>query len=104
MPEITQHGRLLKFRGPLDDDVLLIDSLNGHEGISQPYRFDLELLADVQTGQDQQVIPDKLVGQDVSVEIELPGDAKRYLNGVIQSFIKKERRERFAVYQAEVVS
>jgi type VI secretion system secreted protein VgrG len=101
MAEITQNGRLLKVHTPLPFDVLLIDSLSGFEAISQPFRFDAELLADVTTGLDQQVVPDKLVGHDVSVEIDVCGK-RRFINGVLRSLTSKERRDRFATYQAEI--
>ena len=103
MAEITQTDRLLKVSTVLPDDTLLIDSFWGQEGISQPFRLSVMLLADVQTNQDQQVDPNKLVGSSLTIDIELNGGGKRPLNGLIRSFTKQGRRDRFAVYRAEVV-
>ena len=102
MAEITQNERLLKVYTPLDFDVLLIDGFAGYEGISQPFYFDLRLLADVQTGKDRRVDPRKLVGSAVSIEIELNQGRKRFISGIIQSFTKQQQQDRFACYRAEV--
>ncbi len=103
MPEITQAGRLLKVYTPLAFDTLLIDSFAGFEAVSQPFRLTLQLLADVQSGLDKQVDLNRLVGAAMSIEIEFNNGDKRFLNGMVQSFTKEQRRERFATYRAEVV-
>lgn len=103
MAEITQDGRLLKVYTPLDFDVLLIERFSGYEALSQPFRFDVELLADVQAGQQQHVVPDKLIGGAIAIEIELRDGKRRFLNGMVRSFTKQGQHERFARYRAEIV-
>ena len=45
MGDFTQANRLLQFDSPLGKDVLLLQELTGHEGISQLFNFTLDLLA-----------------------------------------------------------
>jgi type VI secretion system secreted protein VgrG len=105
MPEqIVQQDRMLKVYTPLDFDVLLIQSISGTEGISKPFQFTVKLVADVLTGQQSKVLPDKLVGKAMSVEMELPGGKKRYFNGLVESFTKESQDDQLAYYRAEVVS
>jgi type VI secretion system secreted protein VgrG len=103
MAEITQDARLLKVYTPLDFDVLLIERFSGHEGLSQPFHFDIELLADVQASQQQHVVPDKLIGGAIAIEVQLRDGNQRFLNGMIRSFTKQGQDERFARYRAEMV-
>jgi len=41
----TQQNRLLSLDTPLGKDVLLLQDLTGHEGISRLFSYDLNLLA-----------------------------------------------------------
>jgi len=67
---ITQTGRLLSISiTTLDFDTLLIESFTGEEGISRPFRFVAELLADVQFGRDQEVRPEELIGEMATIRI-----------------------------------
>ena len=40
----TQKGRLLYLSSPLGEDYLLINKVYGTEGLSQLYRYEMELL------------------------------------------------------------
>ena len=42
----SQSARLMQFTSPLGQDVLIIESLEGVEGISRLFDFQAELLAD----------------------------------------------------------
>ena len=74
----TQDGRPLAIRTPLGKDKLLLIGLSGHEGISQLFSFQLEVYSRKKRPKWRF---DKLLGQNVTVEIELPQKAKRFFNG-----------------------
>jgi type VI secretion system secreted protein VgrG len=62
MPSYTQENRLIALDSPLCDDVLLLKGFSGREGISQLFRFNLDLLS------DQDSIDFKeIVGQNVTI-------------------------------------
>ena len=99
MSTYTQANRPMAARTPLGADVLLLTGLKGREGISELFRFDLEFLSE----QPKAVVFEKLVGQGVTVEIELPGGGKRYVDGIVRRFRQGRRDEVFAHYSAELV-
>ena len=70
----------LEVTTPLGEDVLLLSGFTGHEAISQPFFFQLECVAE--NANTKKVAFDELLGQNVTVEIDLPGGAKRYFNGI----------------------
>ena len=79
----TQANRLLQFASPAGPDVLLIQSLEGVEGISRLFEFQAEVFADASTEIDLS----SLIGNKATVAIELLDvEGTRYLNGVIASF------------------
>jgi type VI secretion system secreted protein VgrG len=94
----TQEHRLLSFTTPLGPDVLLLQELQGHEGISTLFRFDLELLAE-----DDAIPFDKLVGQNVTIRLALAEAHDRYINGFVSRFAQGRSDVRFTHYHAEVV-
>lgn len=75
----TQDGRRLKITTPLGANVLLLNGFSGHEGISRPFFFQLECVAENEKA--KQVVFDSLLGQKITVEISLPGDKQRCING-----------------------
>jgi type VI secretion system secreted protein VgrG len=101
----TQANRPLavKVQG-LDSDALLLVSCKGEEAISQLFRYQLELVA---PGTDR--IPfEKLLGQPVTVELELPGSRvprgnKRFFNGICQRVTQGERDANFTRFQMDIV-
>jgi type VI secretion system secreted protein VgrG len=95
----TQDGRLIKVDTPLGADKLLLQRLTGHEGISQLFTFDLDLLAEHAT----EVDAGKLVGQRTTITLTLPDGTARYINGVIRRFTEAHWDTRFTYYRAEVV-
>ena len=53
--QITQENRLLAVYTPAGQDVLLISSFAGSESISQPFRYTVKMVADVQSNKPAQV-------------------------------------------------
>ncbi len=42
MAKITQKNREIKLKTPLGDDVLLLRTMSGHEGLSKLFEYHLE--------------------------------------------------------------
>jgi type VI secretion system secreted protein VgrG len=103
MSPITQSGRLLRITTPLGPDVLLVDRVGGVEGISQPFRFQTSLLAEVAAGSLDKVDPVKLLGASVTLEVEVGEDKTRYINGIVRGFRAGPVDEVFARFSLEIV-
>jgi type VI secretion system secreted protein VgrG len=99
MPTYTQTDRPLIVTTPLGKDVLLLTGFRGHEGISQLFSFQLEMLAERGT----ELHFDKILGESVTVELRLVNGDKRYFNGLVRSFSQGVRDEFFIKFRAEVV-
>lgn len=99
MPK-TQDNTFLSIKTPLGPHVLLLDSFQGEEELSHPFRFELELLSE-----DPSIAFDQIVGQRVSVCVEVVDgtEQKRYINGFISRFSQHGADARFSYYRAEVV-
>jgi len=106
---ITQDHRLLGVITNAGKDVLLLDSFAGQEGISQPFRFTLSMVSEVETGSPDKVKPHDLVGTSMSVRITLsdPGEGsdsgKRYWTGLCERFVKEDQDDRLAYFSAVIV-
>jgi len=97
----AQKDRLLSVKTPLEDDLLLIDSMSMTEGVSRPFLMELTLLADAADA--SQVTADKLIGKDMTVTIELPDDKQRHFNGMVSRFSEEGKSDVFARYRVELV-
>ncbi len=95
----TQDDRLLKIHTPLGPDVLLVVGFSGQEAISSMFRFHLDLIAENQNT----IAFDKLLGQKVSIELQLPDANSRFFHGILCSFSQGGRNLRFTRYAAELV-
>ena len=100
MGEFGQTNRLLTFTSPLGADVLLPDCLNGVEGISELYCYQLDLLAE----KDVTIDPKKIVGQKVCVGITADdAGTQRYFNGIVSNFEMQGGDKVFNNYRATIV-
>jgi type VI secretion system secreted protein VgrG len=100
MASPKQADRLMQFSSPLGKDVLLIESLEGAEGISRLFEFRVELLATV----DTTINPKSIVGAKVAVAIALNDkQGSRWINGIVASFEQCAGDTEFNVYQARIV-
>lgn len=84
---------------PLGKDVLLLTGFRGEEAMSQPYNFELDLIAEVGC----EVSFDRIVGQNVTVEMRLGREEKRYFHGLVKRFSQGPRDEAFVHFGAELV-
>jgi type VI secretion system secreted protein VgrG len=92
----TQAGRLLSIETPLGKDALLLHAMNGVEGISRLFHYDLDLLAERPVK-----FPD-IIGKKVTVSI-VTSNSTRYINGYVNRFAQTGADDRFLSYRAEVV-
>jgi len=95
----TQENRLIAIDTPLGKDVLLLQGFTGSEGISQPFRFDCDLLSE----QDSISFTD-IIGQRVTISILLAdGSTQRYINGFVSQFSQGASESNFFHYQMQIV-
>lgn len=95
----TQDNRFLSITTPLGTDALVLTSFQGTEGISVPFRFDAELVAE----RDATIDLKKLVGQKVTITIINAAGSPRYINGVVNSASQGGMDDWFKSYRAEIV-
>ena len=100
MASFKQAGRLIQFSSPAGQDVLLANSMDGVEGVSRLYSFDVELLAT----HDVTIDPMTLVGNKATLSLELLGaKGSRYFNGLVASFEHNPGFDGFDSYTARLV-
>jgi type VI secretion system secreted protein VgrG len=96
----TQDDRLIALDTPLGKDVLLLQQLTGYEGISRLFNYELDLLA----YDNDSIAFDSIVGQKVSITIQLPDGTPRYISGYVSRFTQGDTDDRmFTHYRAQVV-
>jgi len=94
----TQDERTMAVETPLGKDKLLLQKLQGEEGLSQLFHFELELLSE-----DSGIDFNAIVGKNVTVSIKLIDGSKRYLNGIVSQFHQGGADARFTFYRAQIV-
>ena len=99
MADYQQGPRLLEVSTPLGTDVLLLTGFSGQEGISQLFRFELELLAE----NKQKIAFDKLLGRGVGIRVGLGGGKDRYFAGICSRLSQGARDQDFTRYRMEMV-
>jgi type VI secretion system secreted protein VgrG len=99
MSSPTQANRPLKVTTPLGRDVLLLVEFTGSEAVSDLFTFQLGLIAE----NAKKIAFEKLIGQNITVQLGLPGGKERYFNGIINRFTQEGRDQFFTRYRAELV-
>ncbi|HLA96241.1 MAG TPA: type VI secretion system tip protein TssI/VgrG [Pyrinomonadaceae bacterium] len=99
---------MLSLTTPLPYDQLLIKRLRSFEGISQLFRYELEILHDHDAvGDEPDVVdPKKLIGQPMVVHVQQhAGEAvtERHFHGICSRFTQGSRNSRWTKYKALVV-
>jgi len=94
----VQPGGLLSVSSPLCDDDLLLDALEGSEGISELFKFHLHMRSG-----STSLAADSVVGKAMTVTMQVEGSTARYVNGIVARFTQSGFDQDFANYQAEVV-
>lgn len=100
MPGFAHKDRLLDFTSPLGKDVLLVERFSGVEGVSELFRYEIELLSETGTAID----PKKIVGEKVCLTVMADDRGnKRYFNGIVCSFEMSGGEEELESYRAYMV-
>src|SRR6185295_9292172 len=94
----VQTDRQISITTPLGPDALLLRSFTGYEAISQPFKFDLDLISEKDS-----ISFDSIVGKAVTVSVQLADGTERYWNGFISRFSQGAQDRRFTSYHAEMV-
>jgi type VI secretion system secreted protein VgrG len=94
----TQSGSLLSVTTPLGTDALLLDAMEGSEGISELFKFNLHMRSDQISLSAAQI-----VGKAVTVKMAIQGGSTRYITGIVSRFIQSGFNRDFASYEAELV-
>jgi type VI secretion system secreted protein VgrG len=92
-----QAARQVEVITPLGDDVLLFHSMTATEELGRLFQFELELLSN-----EPDLNFDDLLGQNVTVRLELPDDKTRYFNGFVSRFSQEGTYEDFNAYSITV--
>lgn len=102
---ITQKDRTLSITTPLGEDFLLLNSLSLDEGISRLFTCEVQLLHEENEEgfEPTDVEINSILGQGVAIEILQMDGTSRILTGIVNSFSKGGRDERFSYYYATIV-
>lgn len=103
MPKFTQDNRPLQLITPLGKDVLLAVGLNGEEVISDLYEFSIDCLADVQDVVANKIKFDQMMGEPISVALQLPNNKKRFFSGICQCIEQSDSGIEFTRFQLTMV-
>lgn len=99
MSTYSQANRPLTVTTPLGSDDLLLVGFKGHEGLSQLFKFQLDLLAE-----NKKEIPfDKLLGQKAIVRLAIMDERQRFFSGICNRVSQGRRDANFTSYTMEVV-
>jgi type VI secretion system secreted protein VgrG len=99
MPEKpTQKNRELAIETSLGEDVLLLISFSGTEQLGRLFEYKLELASE-----DYQIKPESIVGQNVSIRLNLDDSKIRYFNGYVSHFTQLTSTGQLARYRATIV-
>ena len=88
------QSRFATIKTPLGDKLQL-GHMTGHERISEPFSYELELFSE-----DPNLDENELLGQTASVALSLPEGSTRYFHGVLTSFGFSGTQGRLITYRA----
>ncbi|MGD8594273.1 MAG: type VI secretion system tip protein TssI/VgrG [Gammaproteobacteria bacterium] len=92
---LTQNQRQIKVTTPLEKDALLFYNMHGNEELGRLFKYELDLL-----GTDANINLDDVLGKQLSVELALAKDKKRYFSGFASSFRYMGMQEDYHLYKA----
>lgn len=98
MAEYTQAERLIRIDTPLGEDKLVLLGMSGNEGMSQLFRYNLDMASE-----DGAINFADIIGKPAIVSLRLQDDKIRYFSGYISKFAQYDSDERLTYYRAELV-
>src|SRR5580765_8891807 len=93
----TQADRAIAIKTPLGDDVLVLRSMAGREELGRAFEYELILQSD-----DNAIKADDILGQNVTIRLDLADDKKRYFNGFVSRFAHAGRSQSHSIYRATI--
>jgi type VI secretion system secreted protein VgrG len=94
----TQTKNFLSVTTPFGTDELVLDEMKAFEGISEMFSLTLHMRS-----MDSGLDATKVIGNAITVKLEIPDGPKRYFNGIVTRFIQSGGEDGMANYSAEVV-
>jgi type VI secretion system secreted protein VgrG len=94
----TQKHRELAVETPLGEDVLLLTGMSGTEQLGRPFEYRLELASE-----DHQIKAEDIVGQNVTVRLDVLAGGLRYFNGYVSRFTQLTASSGLARYRVTMV-
>src|SRR5712691_1801008 len=94
---VTQKTRPIGVKTPLGEDVLLLKSMTGTEQLGRLFQYDLSVLSP-----EESIKMDDILGQNVTVRLDLDDDKQRFFNGHVSRFAQTGRSTIYATYQVTV--
>lgn len=91
----SQDNRFGSVTTPLGKDVLLFSRLTGYEEMSRLFEYEVELLSE-----KKQIDSSQILGQDLTVTVELPAGGYRYYHGFVTRFRQQGTSGDFFRYRA----
>jgi type VI secretion system secreted protein VgrG len=89
--------RTMEIVTPLGDDVLLFHRMSASEELSRLSEFEIDLLSE-----KGDIAPNKILGKNVTVKLELHDDSVRHFNGYVTRFQQIGIHGRYHAYHATV--
>ncbi len=93
----TQDNSIAKITTPLGTDVLLLRDMSMNEELGRLFTINLTLLCE-----QGDLAFEKVLGENVTIELTLASGDKQYFNGYITTFSQTDYENNYAVYQATV--
>lgn len=90
--QLTLHTPILA-----GDQKLMIRRIEGQEGLSSLFSYEVQLYA-----RSESVDFDAVLGQEMCIGIELPNRKERYIHGIVSSFASVGQEGEMVVYRAEL--
>ena len=94
---LTQQNLGLTVSTPLGHDTFRLASIRGEERLSGLFHFTLELLSE-----QNDLDFNRIVGQNVTVTVQMEDGVSRYFNGVVGRFVQAGSDARFTTYHADL--
>lgn len=93
----SQTGLSLTVSTPLGTDVVKVEALRGEDGMSRPFRYEVDLVSG-----DTDLDFKKLIGKGITISIGFPDGAKRELHGLVTRFSQGTTDSSATRYRAEL--
>jgi type VI secretion system secreted protein VgrG len=95
---VSQDTRLLAIGTPLADDVLAIRTVSVQEQLGRLFHIEAEL-----SSEDGEIDFDKVVGNNVTIRLNIGQKAERYFNGFVSRMAQVGNQGAYAHYRATIV-